>query len=136
MKYLGIDWGARRIGVAVSDEGGSVAFPLTTITAGPEAVAQIAALVEAQHAQALVLGESRDFNNAPNPAQSSIAAFRETLQSASGVPVLFEPEFMTSAAAARQFAPEGSRKKNPPHIHLDAAAAALILQSYLDKNRQ
>ncbi len=134
MKYLGIDYGTRRIGVATSDETGVLAFPLCTVEAGPKALAEVAALAKDNGAQHLVLGESRTLSGEPNAVQEDIAQFGADIAELTGLPVVYEREFFTSALAARQFAPEqGSRKANPSHEGLDASAAALILQSYLDR---
>jgi len=136
MKYIGIDYGTKRIGVAVSDDGGMLAFPLTTVPAGQGALAAIDALVEEHGAGLIVIGESRDFSGVPNPVQAKIREFGRELSELSEVEVVYEPELFTSAQAARQFAPEAkSRKANPSHDKLDAAAAALILQSHLDRIR-
>lgn len=134
MKYLGIDYGTKRIGVAVSDGEGRVAFPRTVFEAGREALSQIADLAKTEEVGGVVVGESRTLGGEANPVQEDIEQFAKDLQELSGLKVEFEKEFFTSALAARQFAPEeGSRKKNPEHKNLDASAAALILQSYLDR---
>ena len=134
MKYLGIDYGEKRIGIAVSDDDGRVAFPLTTVAGGKGAAADIGSLVQKEKAGAVVLGESRTLSGEPNPIMETIERFKKDIEALTGLPVIYEREFFTSALAARQFAPEEkSRKKNPSQEKLDAAAAALILQSYLDR---
>jgi putative holliday junction resolvase len=125
MKYLGIDYGTKRIGVAVSDDNHTLAFPLAVVETGPNALTEIAELLEKNRAEKIVLGESRNFKNEPNPLQEDIEQFKKDLEELTKLSVVFEPEFMTSALAAR----EGETK------NIDASAAALILQSYLDKNR-
>lgn len=136
MRYLGIDWGTKRIGLATSDEQGTIAFPHSVIAGGPKALDEIVALIAAEGVGEIVLGESKDFKNEPNVIMERVRSFKRELEERSGLLVRFEPEFMTSASAARQFAPDGSRKQNPSQEKLDASAAALILQSYLDKNRR
>jgi putative Holliday junction resolvase len=136
MKYLGIDYGTKKIGIAVSDDTGSVAFPLTTIKSDANAVSEVAALAKGREAGTIVIGESRDFKGEVNPVMEDIAQFKSDLAQLSGLPVEYEPELFTSAQAARQFAPDGSRKENPSQEKLDAAAAALILQGYLDRKRE
>ncbi len=134
MKYLGIDYGTKKIGVAVSDDNGSVAFPHSTVPAGRGAVSAIAALAKEVGAGALVLGESRNFAGEKNEVMEDIEQFKNDVGELAGVPVHYEREFFTSALAARQFAPqERSRKQNPSQDKLDASAAALILQSFLDR---
>jgi len=134
MRYLGIDYGTKRIGLAHSDDTGSLAFPLTTIAAGQGALSAIAELVKEHGAQGIVMGESRNFKGEANDMMQEADEFKKDLAELTGLPVEYEREFFTSTLAARQFAPdEGSRKKNPEHTGLDASAAALILQSYLDR---
>jgi putative Holliday junction resolvase len=134
MKYLGIDYGTKNIGVAVSDGNGRVAFPLATIAAGKTALAEVSALVSEHGIGQIVVGESRNLAGEPNALHARAEEFSRELGELSGVPVAFEREFFTSALAARQYAPEEkSRKANPPQEKLDASAAALKLQSYLDR---
>jgi putative holliday junction resolvase len=136
MKYIGIDYGTKRIGVARSDESGTLAFPLTTIAAGPNALALVAALANKESAHKIIIGESRDFKNEPNVVQEDIEQFKSDLAELTGLPVEYQNELFSSAQAARQFAPEEkSRKENPSQAQLDASAAALILQSYLDSKK-
>ncbi len=133
VKYLGLDYGTKRIGVAVSDDGGQVAFPHSVVAAGPKAQDEVAELVLGLGVGEVVLGESRTLSGERNPVMDAIERFKKSLEDLTGLPVRLEREFFTSALAARQFAPEEkSRKANPSHDNLDASAAALILQSYLD----
>jgi putative Holliday junction resolvase len=136
MKYLGLDYGTKRIGIAVSDEAGRVAFPREVMVAGQGALAHIAALVKEEGIQKIVIGESRTLTGEPNPVMKDIEQFKKDLEELAQVPADYEREFFTSALAARQWAPEEkSRKQNPEHKNLDASAAALILQSYLDRTK-
>ena len=125
MSYIGIDYGTRRVGIAVSDEGGVMAFPAEVV---PEekALEHILNLIKEREATHIVLGESKDFKGADNPVMDKIRAFADELKEKSGIEVIFEPEFMTSAAAKNAGASEEM---------LDASAAAHILQSYLDKKK-
>ena len=137
MKYIGIDYGTKKIGIALSDETGSIAFPHSVIPAGREALSAVAALITANAVGAAVIGESRDFSGEKNEVMEDIEQFKKDLQKLTTLPVEYEREFFTSAMAARQFAPEEkSRKANPNQDTLDASAAALILQSYLDRNKK
>lgn len=133
MKYLGIDYGTRRIGVAVSDDAGKVAFPLTTLQSGRDAVSEVAALAKSREASTIIVGESRGLSGEANPVMEDIEQFVADLKELTKLPVEYEAEFFTSAQAARQFAPDGSRKAAPSQEKLDASAAALILQAHLDR---
>jgi|SRR6185312_8769879 len=136
MKYLGIDYGTKKIGIAVSDSTGSLAFPLATVKTGEHALGEIIELINRHEVEAIVLGESNDLKGKPNPVMGDIEQFKKELGGLAQLPVHYEAEFFTSALAARQFAPEAkSRKDAPSQKKLDAAAAALILQSFLDRTK-
>jgi putative Holliday junction resolvase len=134
MKHIGIDYGTKRIGIAVSDETGSLAFPLGVVKAGQGALEEVASIARENGVQKIVIGESRDNSGRANEVMEDIEQFKRDIEELTGLSADYEREFFTSALAARQFAPEAkSRKKNPSHDDLDASAAALILQSYLDR---
>ena len=141
MKYIGIDYGSKRIGVAVSDESAFMAFPVGTIDASPKALQEVLDIMKENGAHVAVVGESRDLAGKPNPIMKEIEAFAEALQAAQ-VAVEFEPEFMTSQLAARQFGrqsvsrPQTRTRDAKDAEHHDASAAAIILQGYLDRMRQ
>ena len=140
MKYLGIDYGTRRIGVAVSDESATLAFPLGVVPTSPElrgaSVKEVCDIARENGVKTVVMGESKNYGGEANPVMKDVEKFKAALE-AEGLNVMYEPEFMSSMAAARQFAPEEkSRKANPNQELLDASAAALILQNFLDRNRK
>lgn len=133
MKYLGLDYGTKRIGVAVSDETATLAFPLGTVKAGENAIREVLDIIRENEVGKVVIGESRNYQGEENPVMKYIEVFKRKLED-SEIEVVLEPEFMSSVLAARQFAPEEkSRKANPNQDKLDASAAALILQNYLDR---
>jgi putative Holliday junction resolvase len=123
MKYIGIDYGKKRVGVAVSDEVGQFALPKEVLANDENLVEKITAIVKGNDAVAIIVGESKDYKGKDNLIMEKITTFKKELELL-GVKVILEPEFMTSVAAAR------FQGKNALH---DASAAALILQSYLDK---
>jgi putative Holliday junction resolvase len=133
MKYLGIDYGKKRIGIAVSDESAVMAFPLGTVEAGKGALQEVLDIIAENGVTIAVIGESCDLSGKPNPVMTDIEQFAAELQ-AQHIAVEYEPEFMTSAQAERQGRDKrGERLDDTPHR--DASAAALILQSYLDRLR-
>lgn len=130
VKYLGIDYGTKRIGVATSDDTGTLAFPLTTVEAGPKALSEVAALAQEHNVQSVVMGESRTLAGELNLVMENIEQFKKDLSELTGLPVVYEQEFFTSAQAARQ----GQDKRGAGGVEKsDASAAALILQGYLDR---
>lgn len=138
MRYLGIDYGTKRVGVALSDESGTLAFAHSTIESAG-AVSTLLNLIKDERVGTVVLGESLDFKNKPNPLMAKITEFKRALER-EGIVVVYEPEMMTSAQANRN--PSGEergiaspRKGTRKPETLDSSAAALILQGYLDKKR-
>lgn len=125
-RLLGIDYGTKRVGIAVSDEDGRMAFPKTVLQNDTYLLGSITELCEEEKVQSIVLGESRDYKNNPNPLLDGIILFKERLARATGLSVYLEPEFMTSAQAAHI---QGKK------ADIDASAAALILQSFLDREQ-
>lgn len=125
MKYLGIDYGTKRVGIAVSDEGGKFAFPYTTLKAGKNLINELRPILSAEKIGAIVLGESRDLKGKENAVHADIRIFKEQLEKEFSLPVFFEAEYWSSAQAGRF---QGK------HDKLDASAAAVILQSYLNRH--
>ncbi len=128
MRYLGIDYGNRKVGLAISDELGSFAFPLKVLKNTANLTEDIKKICDEEKIEKIVIGESVDLSGADNPIQKEILNFKEKLGQASGLPVIFEKEFFTSREAKRLI----DEKQTDPLT--DARAAALILKSFLDKN--
>jgi putative Holliday junction resolvase len=126
MKYIGIDYGKKRVGIAVSDENGRFALPREVLANDGKLVEKISILVKENDVTTIVVGDSKDYKGNDNLIMEKIAPFKKELE-AIGVEVIMEPEFMTSFAAQR------FQGKNALH---DASAAALILQSFLDREEQ
>ena len=124
MKYLGIDYGTKRIGLASSDLEGRMAFPLRVIARTRNAVLDIARICLEEGIEEIVLGESRNFANEYNPIMKEIIPFREALMQATGLHVIFVPEVLSSREAMHI---QGDNSEN------DASAAAIVLQSHLDR---
>lgn len=134
MKYLGIDYGTKRIGLARSNEGGTMAFPFGTIAAGRDALSEVHDFITKESIEKIIIGESRNFKGEANAVMEDIIAFKKDLEELTKLPVEYEAEFLSSAAAARQFEGDFGRGDRPSQEKLDASAAAMILQSYLDRH--
>lgn len=128
MRHLGIDYGTKRVGTALSDEAGVMGFPYQVFPNDPSLIDQISSLIERERVEKVVIGESKDFSGAPNPVHEAALAFSEALVERTNVPVVFEPEMLTTQEARRDF--EGQRTNQGV---VDASAAALILTSYLSR---
>lgn len=133
MRYLGIDYGTQRVGIALSDESGRMGFPHSILQQSPHLAADIVLLIKEQKVGAVVIGESKDFAGVDNAIAPAARALGAQLTEEAGVPVYFQNETMTSAEARR--APEKQEKTRKPasHAAIDASAAALILTSYLSR---
>ncbi len=141
MKYLGIDFGTKRIGAAISDEGGTLAFPKEIVPGGESAFARIGEIIKEEKISEIVVGESVDFSGRLNMVSARIELFVGDLKEKFGLPVRMQKEFLTSVEARKSGVGKGSLSPSQSHSKLkqiksgriDASAAALILQRYLDK---
>ena len=132
-KALGIDYGSKRIGIALSDEDRKFAFPKEIVANGSDVVNKVTVLVREEGVTDIVVGESIDFAGNDNPIMEQAREFVGLLEQAAGARVIFEPEILTSAQARRQFQTKEKTRKPQTRETVDASAAALILQTYLDK---
>lgn len=121
MKYLGIDYGTKKIGVARSDESGVMAFPVSVIPndAGHKT---LFALIAQEQPDVIVIGESKNLVGTDNPLATAIGELVTDMTLEFGVPVHTAPEHFTSVEARR----------NTKRELADASAAALILQGFID----
>jgi putative transcription antitermination factor YqgF len=135
MRYLGIDYGTKKIGLALSDERGTMGFPHAVMPNAPQALDEIAALAAREGVGGIVMGESRDYSGAENPVATEAKEFAASLAARAGVSVAWEPEFLTSAAARRAPGqPDAKAGRGPKDdTPVDDRAAALILTSYLSR---
>lgn len=136
MRYLGIDYGSKRVGLSLSDEEGRIAFPYKIIKNDLELVDNIHNICGKEEISAIVLGESTDLSGNKNKIMGSIEEFKRNLEGELDLPIDFEKEFMTTIEARGRVGKEGSnaRKiKKGVQKSADASAAALILQRYLER---
>lgn len=126
MKYLGIDFGEKAIGLAVSDALGTIAFPRDIILNDANAQDLIADIVADEKIGGIVFGDTRTIGGDANIITPRAEEFAKKL-SEHGVPVKIVSEAWSSVEASR-YAPKGSERD-------DSAAAAIILQRYLDMRK-
>lgn len=134
-RVLAVDVGARRTGLAVSDASGTLARPLEVI-ASREPLAAVVGAVERLAAEddglgAIVVGLPKRLDGRPNEQTPRVEAFVAALRARVGMPVFTQDERLTSVEAESRLAlreKDWRRRKEK----LDAAAAAIILQEYLD----
>jgi putative Holliday junction resolvase len=140
-RFLGIDYGTKRIGLAISDENGEIAFPKEILPNDFHAFDRLGVLIKKENIREIVVGESVDFSGKLNALSGRIEIFILELKEKFDLPVHKQKEFLTSVEARKS---KNSKKDfNSPQSHskikqiksgrVDASAAALILQRYLDK---
>ena len=140
-RVLGIDVGGRRIGLAISDPSRTLARPLATIRiasrrdAVDRVVQEVARLMrEEDGLDAIVVGVPRRLDGSASDETRHVEAFIEALRQSTTVPIAREDERLTSREAESRLA-EHQRDWRIRKLKLDAAAAAVILQDYLDRGR-
>jgi putative holliday junction resolvase len=139
MRVLGVDVGRRRVGLAISDPSGTLARPLATLTVESPAdavdrvVAEVTRLAAEDDGLAeIVVGMPARLDGSPNSETPGVAAFISALAARVTLPIAGGDERLTSVEAESRLAagePDWRRRKKK----LDAAAAAVILQDYLDR---
>jgi putative Holliday junction resolvase len=136
MRVLAVDPGSKRVGLAVSDPTGTIAQPLTTVDAEPRATlaGRLAGIAREQDATRIVVGLPRRLDGSHGPEAKAARELGDDLRKASGLPVELVDERLTTALAERSMISTGVRRARR-RATIDQVAAALLLQSHLDKNR-
>jgi len=141
MRVLGVDVGTRRVGLAISDATRTLARPLTTlhVSNAREAVERVAETIAVLASEdgglsAIVVGLPSRLDGSPNDATARARTFIAALATRTPVPIATEDERLSSREAESRLA-ERERDWRKRKAKLDAAAAAVILQDYLDRSR-
>ncbi len=124
MRYLGIDYGTKRAGIAISDDAGGFAFPRETLPTDERLFDTLARIIQEEKVGAIIIGDARALSGAENALTAEAEVFARELEERTQLPVHRTREAWSSQEAAR-FAPKGKK-------HDDSAAAAIILQRFLD----
>lgn len=141
MKYLGIDYGSKKVGVAVSDVFGKIAFPKKIIPNSQGLVQDILDIIHDEDVEKIVIGKSLDPWGSENLLQRSIDSFVKKLSCELDDIAIIEQDERGSSLAAKSFLyGKGNienekwtgRQNQKKRDHVDAGAAAIILQRYLD----
>lgn len=130
MRIIGIDLGERRIGVAAADDRTNVAIPVDTADAGKDQVEAVARIAAEQRADEVVIGLPLSMTGAMGAQAKKVLEVVEALREKLGVPVHTWDERLTTVQAGRSGAKRGAGPASR-----DAAAAAVLLQAFLDSRR-
>jgi putative Holliday junction resolvase len=121
-KYLGVDWGEQRIGVAISDSETKMAVPWGTVSS----LEELLGAVETEDADLVVVGVPVKMSGSKDSLPPEFTKFLSDLKQRCGLPLKFVDERLTSR--------EADSLAGGAHIDRDAVAAMLILQTYIDRN--
>lgn len=133
MRILGVDFGLRRHGLAISDELGYTAQPAGTVEhrGSDQGIPDIARIATEKEAERIVVGLPFHMDGRPGDHHDEVLAFADALGAATGLPVETVDERLTTVQAERALQQAGfSRKKRKSRV--DQMAAQLILQGWLD----
>jgi putative Holliday junction resolvase len=136
IRIMGLDFGSKTVGVAVSDPLGLTAQGVETIRRTSEnklrkTLARIEALIAEYQVTSIVLGYPKNMNNTIGDRAEKSLAFKEMLERRTGLPVTMWDERLTTVAATRTLIEGGVRRENRKE-YVDMIAAEYILQGYLD----
>lgn len=139
MRVIGLDFGTKTVGVALSDETHIIAQPLVTIerkhaTKLRQTYAQIERIIDEQDVGIIVLGFPKNMNNTEGERAEATKRFMDDLERRTGLPVILVDERLTTVEADRildEIGVAASARK----AHIDKMAAAIILQNYLDREK-
>jgi putative Holliday junction resolvase len=134
MRLIGLDWGTARIGVAVSDPMGITALPLFSIENNEKFLGKLKETIGQYDAGEIILGLPKQMNGEQGIAAEKVKDFCKKIVSEIPVKVTLWDERLTTKIAQGSFIASGaSRKKRKGFI--DAAAAGIMLQSYIDSKK-
>jgi putative Holliday junction resolvase len=131
MRYLAIDHGIKRTGLAICDAEERIASPLCVLKGQKNLPQEIAQIVSREEVGAIVLGLPLNMDGSEGPQAHMVKAFAERLKQHAQVPVFFQDERLSSFGAREKLETTGLAKARRRSL-LDAVAAAEILQSFLD----
>ena len=126
MRKMGIDFGSKKIGLALTDESGSMAFPHSVIPNDTKLFSYVVKLIQEKQVGEVVIGHSLDKEGKANKIHAAVEAFIVDLTLELGVPVHLQPEQYSTQEAIR------IQGKN---AQTDAAAAAIILDSFITRKK-
>jgi putative Holliday junction resolvase len=133
-RLLGLDIGGKRIGVAVSDEMGLIASPVGMVPRGPQSGREIRQHAVRLGAVGLVVGLPVGLSGREGPQAAEVRAFVADIESEVDLPIEWWDERLSTTIAERSLIASGTRR-DKRRQQVDATAAAVILQGYLDRQR-
>lgn len=132
-RLLGIDYGERRIGLAISDITGTIATPLEVVPGNdpPQAAKQIAGIAEAREVSRIIIGLPMRMDGSHGPAAEKAKSFADLVRKQTDIPIAFWDERFSTLTAEQALIEGGARRDKRKQV-VDKLAAQIILQHYLD----
>jgi putative Holliday junction resolvase len=132
MRYLAIDYGTKRTGLAICDASETIASPLAVLHGQKELLKKIVEIVETENVEAIVLGLPLNMTGTEGPQTKLVRKFAEQLKNHISIPIHFQDERLSSFGAEEKLSPaDFTTKKRKKRI--DAVAAAEILEAFLEQ---
>ncbi|MCK5175080.1 MAG: Holliday junction resolvase RuvX [Planctomycetes bacterium] len=132
MRYLAIDYGLKRTGLAICDAGEIIACPLEVVATGGGLIPKIVDIVGQEEIDAIVMGLPLNMDDSEGPQAKLVRRIARQIEDAAGVPIHFQDERLSSFEAEKKLSGVGLTRKGKKK-RLDAIAAAEILQCFLDE---
>jgi len=132
MRYLAIDYGDKRTGLAICDHDETIASPLAVIQGQKDLLKKIADVVQTENVEAIVMGLPLNMDDSQGPQVKLVFKFADRLKEHLNIPIHFQDERLSTFSAEEKLAAadftRGKKKKR-----LDAVAAATILETFLEQ---
>ncbi len=132
MRYLAIDYGSKRTGLAICDPSETIVSPLTMIEGHHQLVEKIVNITKAENVEAVIVGLPLNMDDTEGPQAKKTQKFAESLKAKLHIPIHLQDERLSTFAAEEKLAPaeltRGKKKKR-----IDAVAAAQILEFFLEQ---
>jgi len=135
MRYLAVDHGEKRTGLAICDKAETMATPITVLEGASGLVKRIVKVIEEECIEAVVVGLPLNMDDTEGPRAKSVRVFGDELEKKAQVPVIYHDERLSSFDAEKKLAGLDLTRKQKKK-HLDAVAAASILEAFLDSKRE
>jgi putative holliday junction resolvase len=132
MRYLAIDYGMKRTGLAICDAAETIASPYGVLHGQKDLVKEIGRIIASENVQAVVLGLPLNMDDSEGPQAKKVRAFGQQLAAQIRIPVHFQDERLSSFGAERKL-DEIGLTRGKKRERLDAVAAAEILQAFLEQ---
>lgn len=131
MRILALDWGTVRIGGAVSDPDGRIAFPLSQVLESKNSVEEVQKIVQELEVEKILIGLPKAMSGQDTESTQKAQVFIDKIKASLSIPVETADERLSSVGAGRALQQQGVREKDQRGIK-DNIAAQLMLQQYLD----